>query len=161
MEDSSLDASEKPSSIFHPPSSNGVSGQWSVVGGRLYRTGDLVRYLPTGDIEFLGRIDQQVKLRGFRVEPGEIEVVLQQHPAVHAAAVVVREDRPGDRRLVAYIIPTTDDRRPTTDSRDKVTRRQGDKATEEREAIPPSPLHPFTPSKESVVGGQWSVVGEL
>lgn len=71
---------------------------------RIYRTGDLARYLPTGEIECLGRIDFQVKLRGFRIELGGIEAILCQHPQIAQAVATVREDNPGDRRLVAYIM---------------------------------------------------------
>jgi amino acid adenylation domain-containing protein len=72
---------------------------------RLYKTGDRARYLPDGNIEFLGRIDHQVKLRGYRIELGEIESLLSKHSQVREAVVVGREDRSGDRRLVAYVVP--------------------------------------------------------
>ena len=73
-------------------------------GARLYRTGDMARYLPNGDIEFLGRTDDQIKIRGFRVELGEIETVLSQHPGVHEPVVVAREDGRGEKVLVAYFL---------------------------------------------------------
>jgi amino acid adenylation domain-containing protein len=77
-----------------------------VPGKRMYRTGDLARQLPNGNIECLGRTDHQIKIRGFRVDLGEIEAALRQNPAVKQAVVVAREDTPGDRRLAAYLVPS-------------------------------------------------------
>lgn len=74
-------------------------------GSRLYKTGDLARYLPDGNIEYLGRIDDQVKVRGFRIELGEIEAALSQHPNLLQATVMLREDIPGQKNLVAYPVP--------------------------------------------------------
>jgi amino acid adenylation domain-containing protein len=79
-----------------------VPDPFSADGGRLYRTGDRARWLPAGELEFLGRLDHQVKLRGFRIEPGEIEAALLRHPAVREAVVVVRDDASGGPRLAAY-----------------------------------------------------------
>ena len=76
----------------------------TVAGVRLYRTGDLARRLPNGEIAFLGRMDEQVKVRGYRVEPSEVSTVLGQHPAVEASVVVATEDAPGEKHLVAYLV---------------------------------------------------------
>jgi amino acid adenylation domain-containing protein len=89
-----------------------------VAGARLYKSGDLARYLPDGDLEYLGRIDHQVKIRGFRIEPGEIEAAVRRHPSIAEVVVVAREDTPGEKRLVAYLVTRPETTLSISDLRD-------------------------------------------
>lgn len=87
------------------------------LGARLYKTGDIARYWPDGSIEYLGRRDHQVKLHGYRIELGEIEAILSQHPAIRQCVTIIREDEPGNKRLVAYMILQENTSTPPNDLR--------------------------------------------
>jgi amino acid adenylation domain-containing protein len=113
-------------------------------GGRLYRTGDLARYAPDGNLEFLGRSDQQVKIRGFRIEPGEVESVLARYHNVEQAAVIVREDRPGEKRLVAYLVAAPDCKVDLDEARQSLRRQLPEFMVPS--ALVLLPALPFTPN---------------
>ncbi|HET7177530.1 MAG TPA: amino acid adenylation domain-containing protein, partial [Solirubrobacterales bacterium] len=154
----------------------------TVPGGRLYATGDRVRQLADGSLEFLGRADQQIKLRGFRIEPAEVERELCRHPQVKQAAVLLREDQPGEARLVAYVAAEGDGA-PARELREMLARRLPDYMVPalfvplsalpltpngklDRRALPPperaspsavdgEPVAPRTPVEE-ILAGIWS-----
>src|SRR6185437_2062008 len=85
-----------------------IANPFGAPGQRMYRSGDLVRWAPGGQLEYLSRVDDQVKIRGFRIEPGEIEAVLATHPGISEVVVMARPDQSGNKRLMAYLVPTSD-----------------------------------------------------
>ncbi|NGM14132.1 non-ribosomal peptide synthetase [Verrucosispora sioxanthis] len=101
-----------------------VANPFGPQGARMYRTGDLARWSESGKIEFLGRADFQIKLRGFRIEPGDVEHALTRHPAVREAVVMVREDQPDDKRLVGYVVVAEDAETPPTRELQQFVREQ-------------------------------------
>jgi acyl carrier protein len=103
-----------------------VADPFSAGNGRLYRTGDLARRLSNGEVAFLGRIDDQIKIRGYRIELGEINSVLNQQPSVQASVVIARDDVPGEKRLVAYIVPVNGSQRDEQVLREAIRQRLPD-----------------------------------
>lgn len=99
---------------------------FSAEGGRLYRTGDLGRTLSSGEIAFLGRMDDQIKIRGNRIELNEINALLNEHPMVQASLVIAREDVPGEKRLIAYVVPVAGSQRDEQSLREQIRRRLPD-----------------------------------
>jgi amino acid adenylation domain-containing protein len=99
---------------------------FSAEAGRLYRTGDLGRTLSSGEIAFLGRLDDQIKIRGYRIELNEINALLNEHPSVQASLVIAREDVPGDKRLIAYIVPAAGSPWDEQSLREQIRRRLPD-----------------------------------
>lgn len=149
-----------------------------IPGARMYRTGDVTRYRPDGDLEFSGRVDQQLKLRGYRIEPGQIEAVLGQHPGLRESAVMTQEDAHGEKHLVAYVAPSPGVQSSTRELRDFLKHKLPDYMIPSRivtvVALPRTPNgkvdratlgtrlgEPVPPSKDSEDGAGFSSAEEI
>jgi amino acid adenylation domain-containing protein len=135
-------AADRDRFVPNPHRSRSVSHGESAPDDLIYYTGDRGRYLPDGQLEILGRIDQQIKISGIRIEPGEITALLDRHPQIKTTIVIAREDIPGDKRLVAYYVTTDAQQIPTSDLRQFLSQLPGYMVPSAFVLLPAIPLTP-------------------